>query len=646
MSRKLANGPKGGIPPWKEGQEINLRVAHWCLFGPKLSGMYETVRELVMAENKIEGVLAGMCEVPDPSASKQLVAKAAEGGRPDTMHPTFRTQDWGWALKFCDIHVIHTSQLKQVGELKPKAFFLHGTPEACLENDLQPKIDLKSYESAMGYIGKCEATIVTSERAKYLWQPYDHTGQRIHKVDKGVDLEWWQRTSTKQDLEGKPSVLYGEIWRGIKHPLHTMFAVNSIYQKNPDIRLNVWGCNIKRSFWEKVSEEGGFDKFLGRGIRSIIDWPEHYYTRGDVLVSPGLYGDVSRVHQEAMACLPLHTMIDAEEEKRAIEDIQLGDLVWTHRGRLKPVTKLYRRNYSGRLIRVQAGNNFISPTPEHPILTDQGWINVKRIGPGLYCWTPRWGRVLLNKSPLSITEQESGSRLILSAFSGNGSEPNKTFHSGMVKGDLRRIYNTQTKQTRGILVPNREETDRSFSRIDLSPYSHEEEFSRYSSENLKTDLEYRRGQEWLQGMDLVPSSSSQMLSYKFRISSYEIGELLASARPIPVTSVKTIQYFGPVYNLGIGDDNSYIANGLIVHNCGCPVISWDTDPWHETHPYKYAHAYDCKDLADKILEIWDEVQDDPEGVQRRCRDLAEKHFDVNIEAKQVVEVLRKTVSSL
>lgn len=381
MTQKFSEGPKGGVPPWKEGETVDLRVAHWCLFGPRLSGMYETVRELVMAENKIEGVLAGMCEVPAPNASKQVIKAAAEGGKVDALHTTFRTQDWGWAMKYCDIHVIHTSQLKQVGELKPKAFFLHGTPEACLENDLQPKVDLKSYESAIGYVGKCEATIVTSERAKFLWQPYDYSGTRIHKVNKGVDLEWWQRTSTKQDLDGAPSVLYGEIWRGIKHPMHTLFAVNLIYEENPEVRLNAWGCNIKKGFWEKMVEEGQFNKFFGRGIRGIVDWPEHYYTRGDVLVSPGLYGDVSRVQQEAMAC-------------------------------------------------------------------------------------------------------------------------------------------------------------------------------------------------------------------------------------------------------------------------GCPVVGWDTDPWKETHPYKYARAYDCRDLADKILEAWNDVQDDPEGVQKRCREMAERYFDVNVEAKQVVGILRKTVASL
>jgi len=265
--------------------------------------MYETAREIITAENKIEGVLAGFCETPGMGASQQRVKRAAEGGRVDSMHPDFRSQGWGWAMKFADIHVIHSTLVSNVGQLKPKAFFLSGTPEACLSNELEPGDKAESFSSAGGYIARCEASIVTSERARKFWSQFDYGGDKVHQVNKGIDLEWWKRTSTKQDLDGEPSVLYGELWRGIKHPLHLFYAMDQIHRENRDTRLNVWGCNQKRDFWQKIIASLRFDEFLGkRGLRNIVDYPEHYYTRGDVLVSPGLYGDVSRVQQEAMAC--------------------------------------------------------------------------------------------------------------------------------------------------------------------------------------------------------------------------------------------------------------------------------------------------------------------------------------------------------
>ncbi len=83
----LADGSVGGIPPWKVGQKIDLRVTHWCLWGPRRSGMYETVRELIAAENQIEGVLAGMCAVPKEGTSKREVARYLQGGMTDINHP-------------------------------------------------------------------------------------------------------------------------------------------------------------------------------------------------------------------------------------------------------------------------------------------------------------------------------------------------------------------------------------------------------------------------------------------------------------------------------------------------------------------------------------------------------------------------------
>ena len=303
MSREFAEGMKGGIPPFKEGQTIDLTVAHWCNWSPHISGMYETTRELVDAENRIEGVLAGFCETPGPGADDQRIKRCAEGGKKDPMHPHFRTQGWGWAMKYADIHIIHSTRLGKVGEIQPRAFFIHGTVEACLESELMENDRYASFSSAGGYIAKSQATFVTNERSRRMWSRWDYSGEKVHRVNKGIDLEWWKRASTQQDLTGKPSVLYGEIWRNIKHPMHLLHAVEEIYDENQDVVLNMWGCGTKPGFWRSIITAMRFDKFLGkRGIRTIVDYPEHYYSRGDVLVSPSVYGDVTRVHQEAMAC--------------------------------------------------------------------------------------------------------------------------------------------------------------------------------------------------------------------------------------------------------------------------------------------------------------------------------------------------------
>lgn len=304
MTEMLAPGPKGGLPPWKEGQKIDLKIMHWCIFGPRRSGMYETTRELIAAENQIEGVLAGMCETgSEEKPSKNYLARIARGGKIDGMHVELITQDWGWAMKWADIHMIHSTYITKVGQLEPKVVLMHGTPEACLASNLRQGDTRKSFVSAIEWIGNFQGTFVTSNRAKEYWGPFDHTGEKIHLVKKGIDLDWWCRGKARQKLEGEPSVLYGEVWRGIKHPYHLIFAVNEAFKRNPELRFNAWAVAQRRGFWEDFFSHSGFNKFLGGGrIRGIVDYPSHYYTRGDLLVSPGLYGDLSRVAQEAMAC--------------------------------------------------------------------------------------------------------------------------------------------------------------------------------------------------------------------------------------------------------------------------------------------------------------------------------------------------------
>ena len=47
-----------------------------------------------------------------------------------------------------------------------------------------------------------------------------------------------------------------------------------------------------------------------------------------------------------------------------------------------------------------------------------------------------------------------------------------------------------------------------------------------------------------------------------------------------IKSIKKIPYSGIVYNLGVDEDESYIANGIIVHNCRCftiPLTRYETE---------------------------------------------------------------------
>jgi len=467
---KFAEGPNGGLPPGKEDEEIDLIIAHWSLWGPRGSGLYETTRELIQAEMEIPGVLPGMCLVPNQNAPQTVKEAHIMGHYKDALHPELNPQNWGWAYKHADVHVIHFSFDKKLSDLEPKVFFAHGTPEACLGASMRPGDDSNSFEAGADWVDKFKATIVTSERAKQFWSVFDHEGGgKIHKVNKGIDLDWWQKGNTMKTLDGEPSILYGDVWRDIKHPALLFYAANEIFKEHPKMRLNMWGLAQNMALWNDFIDRSGFRRFIGQfPIGGLTDYPEHYYNRGDVLVSPVTMGDLSRVHQEAMACFPDEALVKTSRGEKPIEEIELGELVQTHTGTMQPVVKLHRRLFRGKLIQVRTGDSLITPTPNHPILTSNGWLNAGDIQSshmGLYCWSDRWGGLSGSQNNEAIptlqflrsTQRRTTStrfpRYGISSRSDGGDRPKRHTYpsSTMVEKNIRRIPNAQTQTPRAFL---------------------------------------------------------------------------------------------------------------------------------------------------------------------------------------------------
>jgi ribonucleotide reductase alpha subunit len=80
------------------------------------------------------------------------------------------------------------------------------------------------------------------------------------------------------------------------------------------------------------------------------------------------------------ACFPAGTMIETKDGPQTIETIAVGTLVLTHEGRYRPVTETMQR--LGKLYRVKVDQlPALYVTEEHPILTTDGWVQVKDLRP-------------------------------------------------------------------------------------------------------------------------------------------------------------------------------------------------------------------------------------------------------------------------
>jgi len=82
------------------------------------------------------------------------------------------------------------------------------------------------------------------------------------------------------------------------------------------------------------------------------------------------------------SCIPPGHLVDTDSGRIAIEDIRPGMMVRTHTGALRSVLRLSKRDWSGNLVQASAGGTVLIATPEHPVLTAEGWKRAEDLKPG------------------------------------------------------------------------------------------------------------------------------------------------------------------------------------------------------------------------------------------------------------------------
>lgn len=84
------------------------------------------------------------------------------------------------------------------------------------------------------------------------------------------------------------------------------------------------------------------------------------------------------------ACFTEDMRVTTSVGLKRIADLLTGDLVLTHKGHYRPVTEVYKREYSDTLleIKIKKLGTPLKVTPEHPILTSRGWVKAGELKVG------------------------------------------------------------------------------------------------------------------------------------------------------------------------------------------------------------------------------------------------------------------------
>jgi SPP1 gp7 family putative phage head morphogenesis protein len=273
------------------------------------------------------------------------------------------------------------------------------------------------------------------------------------------------------------------------------------------------------------------------------------------------------------------------------------------------IEKIYRRKYSGKLIRIKTSSGFqLDVTPNHPILTDKGWIAANLIEKGFnilgmpHCDMGNSINMNIQNSPSMLSQIFDLASISFSKHRTTGSK--KQFHGDGKKSEVEiisldgqlgnkiesgtnhhflKFFFSLSKKTHRFLSK--------FSKATHFIYRNLSASYRIMSGNSKSFPFFGR---CLSHTNIHPFASVPNMNIMFSKNSPNSISIDAQpnrnsfagfAREIFIDKVEFVDSFdfnGHVYNLQtkngwyIVSRNGNNANGLIVHNCRCAAI-WMLD---------------------------------------------------------------------
>ena len=272
-----------------------MRIAHWSIWAPNRSGMYETTRDLVVAQREI-GVECGFIDAMDPSV------KTAG---------TF-SSDSNTFADSADIYGMHLAIPEPyASDGTPVIVFLHGHPLYSMQVELYglESGNDKPWQVVLHYIRRADPVWFVNfwedDQGDY-WRAIDGVRDkpRMRFVPRGIVFgDRYTCAGPKKSFEGNPVILIADQFRLFKDALPSLYGAYHYWLRNPEARVYLYAAppagSKERATLESWLVNSPLHRMIG-GIFEIVPDIEEAYRAADMLVSTVTCE--SRVVLEAHAC--------------------------------------------------------------------------------------------------------------------------------------------------------------------------------------------------------------------------------------------------------------------------------------------------------------------------------------------------------
>jgi len=269
-----------------------MKIAHFCHIGSHTSGMYMTIAELIVAENKL-GMDAGLIDTHNYA-----------GGRSDNSTGDLITsKNISWADD-ADVLVLSSAvpeDYKRKG--KPLVMIMHGCPRDIFEAELfhLTPDNPAAFSTFLSFVNSARfSAFVTFWKEHYDY--YKNYVPNCYYVPAGCNLNKWTPDGHKYKFNGSgsPNIIFAEAWRFMKHPYHILHGVALAHETLPDLRLHLYGVPSKdKHLWITFCNTAKFNTFIGEFDHIITDIDD-VYRSADMVITP--IEVAHRITRESTAC--------------------------------------------------------------------------------------------------------------------------------------------------------------------------------------------------------------------------------------------------------------------------------------------------------------------------------------------------------
>jgi len=218
----------------------DIFVVHWSNWGPRISGMYESVKNQCKYERR-----AGL-------RSECAISYEKEPDLETRKDNWFTPITWEEAKK-ADVWVLHSNipgELIEDRKKKVSIAVLHGPTEHMIFKEWEK--ESKSLNLHIDLVWKMDATVCINTHEYDIMKLYDEKVGRVRYIPNSIDLEELKIDAMWQ-YDHHPAIISCDTPRVEKLPFHIIWAMPYIADKIPDARLNVFSLLLEPiEMWRNI----------------------------------------------------------------------------------------------------------------------------------------------------------------------------------------------------------------------------------------------------------------------------------------------------------------------------------------------------------------------------------------------------------